>query len=81
MRLDNRLDEFGDDALLSEVQVSDLLFISVRTLQTWRCQGAGPAFIRAGRAIRYRRGDILVWVAANRVVPRAVRPEAKNVQP
>lgn len=80
MRLDNRLDEFGDDALLSEVQVSDLLFISVRTLQTWRCQGTGPAFVRAGRAIRYQRGDLLSWVAANRVVPRGGRPAPDGVQ-
>ena len=80
MRLDNRLDEFGDDALLSEVQVSDLLFISIRTLQTWRCQGTGPAFVRAGRAIRYQRGDLLSWVAANRVVPRGGRPAQDGVQ-
>jgi hypothetical protein len=80
MRLDNRLDEFGDDALLSEVQVSDLLFISVRTLQTWRCQGTGPAFVRAGRAIRYQRGDLLSWVAANRVVPRGGRPVPDGAQ-
>jgi helix-turn-helix protein len=80
MRLDNRLAEFGDDALLSEVQVSDLLFISVRTLQTWRSQGSGPAFVRAGRAIRYRRGDLLGWVAANRVVPSPARPKTDDVQ-
>jgi hypothetical protein len=70
MRLDNRQAEFGDDTLLSEIQASDLLFISARTLQTWRCQRAGPAFVRAGRAIRYRRGDLLSWIGANRVVPR-----------
>lgn len=71
MRLDNRLAEFGDETLLSEVQASDLLFISVRTLQTWRCKGLGPAFVRAGRAIRYQRGDLLSWIYAHRVVPSA----------
>jgi hypothetical protein len=75
MRLDVRLAEFGDETLLTEIQVSDLLFMSVRTLQTWRCQGVGPAYVRAGRAIRYRRGDVVGWIAANRVTPRTLRPE------
>jgi len=80
MGLDGRLAEFGDETLLSETQVSDLLFLSVRTLQTWRCQGVGPAFIRAGRAIRYRRGDLSDWVETNRVVPRSPRRETLGVQ-
>jgi hypothetical protein len=80
MRLDGRLAEFGDDALLSENQAADLLFLSVRTLQAWRCQGSGPAFVRTGRAIRYRRGDLVAWVDANRVVPGAMRREALGIQ-
>jgi len=70
MRLDDRLADFGDDALLSESQASDLLFLSVRTLQAWRCKGTGPAFVRAGRAVRYRRGDLVSWVDSNRVFPK-----------
>jgi excisionase family DNA binding protein len=58
------------EALLREVQAADLLNLSVRTLQAWRTQGLGPAFVRAGRAIRYRRSDLLAWVHANVVAAR-----------
>jgi hypothetical protein len=50
------------DALLNEVQSADLLNLSVRTLQAWRSAGGGPLFVRAGRAIRYRRRDLLTWI-------------------
>ena len=50
------------DALLTEVQASDMLSLSVRTLQAWRGQSRGPAYVRAGRAVRYRRYDLLVWI-------------------
>jgi hypothetical protein len=55
------------DALLAETQAADLLNLSSRTLQAWRVKGTGPAFIRAGRAIRYRRRDLISWIEANTV--------------
>lgn len=57
------------DALLTEVQAADLLRLSVRTLQAWRTRAFGPAFVRAGRAIRYRRRDLHTWVDVNTVSP------------
>lgn len=60
--------DFESDALLGEVQAAKLLNLSVRTLQAWRPKGYGPAFIRAGRAIRYQRQDLRVWVEARKVV-------------
>ena len=55
------------DALIAEVQAADFLRISIRTLQAWRSRGAGPAFVRVGRAIRYRRRDLLAWIEVNTV--------------
>lgn len=55
------------EALLPEIHAARLLSLSVRTLQAWRCKGAGPAYVRAGRAVRYRRGDLLLWIEANTV--------------
>lgn len=55
------------DELLNEVQAADFLKMSIRTLQAWRCRGEGPAFVRAGRAIRYRRSDLIRWIEANSV--------------
>jgi predicted DNA-binding transcriptional regulator AlpA len=50
------------DALLPEIQAAILLNLSSRTLQAWRSKSVGPPFVRAGRAIRYRRSDILAWI-------------------
>jgi DNA-binding transcriptional MerR regulator len=53
------------EVLLNEVQAAKILNLSTRTLQAWRSQGNGPAFVRAGRAIRYRGRDLLEWIDAN----------------
>jgi DNA-binding transcriptional MerR regulator len=58
------------DALLAEVYAAELLGLSSRTLQAWRTKGIGPAFVRAGRAIRYRRRDLIAWMDANTVVSK-----------
>jgi hypothetical protein len=55
------------DALLTEVQTARILNLSTRTLQAWRIRGSGPAFVQAGRAIRYRRRDLCSWISANTV--------------
>jgi predicted DNA-binding transcriptional regulator AlpA len=55
------------DALLTELEAAELLGLSTRTLQSWRMQETGPAYVRAGRAIRYRRRDLLTWIDSNTV--------------
>ena len=62
-----------DERLLTEVQAADLLRLSPRTLQAWRCQGTGPAFVRAGRAIRYRRAALIAWAQEQTVTPKQAR--------
>jgi hypothetical protein len=57
------------DALLTEAEAADFLRLSVRTLQAWRLRVAGPAFVQVGRAIRYRRRDLITWIEANTVSP------------
>jgi hypothetical protein len=69
------------DALLSEVQAADVLNLSIRTLQAWRVRRAGPAFVRAGRAIRYRRRDINAWVDANTVSSTTLAFDAPRSTP
>jgi DNA-binding transcriptional MerR regulator len=59
------------DELLTEIQAADLLRLSVRTLQAWRTRGFGPAFVRAGRAVRYRHQDLIAWIEVNTVSPTA----------
>lgn len=55
------------DHLLTELQAASLLNLSVRTLQAWRSRATGPLFVRAGRAIRYRRRDLLAWLDSQTV--------------
>ncbi len=52
----------NDDGLLTEAQAADYLKLSIRTLQAWRGRGAGPLFVRAGRAVRYTRQDLSDWI-------------------
>ncbi len=59
--------EAESDSLLGEAQAAKLLNLSVRTLQAWRTKRSGPSFVRAGRAIRYRKRDLYAWMDANTV--------------
>jgi len=66
------------DALLKEEQASDILNHPVRTLQAWRLRNVGPAYVRTGRSIRYRRRDLAAWIDANTVTPaRSMAQEAR----
>lgn len=57
----------GGDTLITEVEAAEILCLSVRTLQAWRRRGAGPSFVRAGRAVRYRPHSLREWISANTV--------------
>lgn len=41
------------------------------TLRVWRRRGRGPAYIKTGRLVLYRRSDLDAWLDANRVDPKA----------
>jgi predicted DNA-binding transcriptional regulator AlpA len=50
------------DRLLDEREAADLLHINHRTLANWRVRGGGPRFVKIGRLVRYRAGDISDWI-------------------
>jgi excisionase family DNA binding protein len=54
------------EELLTQQQLADELQVSVRTLERWRQEGTGPAFVRVGRSPRYRRSDIDAWLERQR---------------
>ena len=57
---------------LGEAATARLLRISRRTLQRWRAEGGGPAFIRAGgRRILYDIAEVERWAAARTFPHRA----------
>ena len=56
-----------EDRLLTSKQAAAVLGIKPRTLQGWRKRSGtpratGPSFIKAGRFIRYRLGDLQGWL-------------------
>lgn len=55
------------DLLLKEEDAAHLLNLSIRTLQAWRVRIAGPPFVQVGRAVRYRRRDLIAWIDANTI--------------
>ena len=58
----------GDfNSMLRPEAAAIYLGLATQTLARWRCEGNGPPFIRAGRAILYDPDDLSAWLAANRV--------------
>jgi len=57
--------------LLTPDELSSELGVAKRTLDQWRCYGRGPAFVRVGKRIRYRRQDLDAWLAEQVVTPAA----------
>ena len=43
------------------------LRVKAQTLAAWACRGEGPTYVRVGRAVRYRRGDVETWLAGRTV--------------
>ena len=55
-------------ALLTERQASQFLgAVAMRTLQAWRRQGRGPAYVKLGRRVAYAIADLEAFKAAGRV--------------
>jgi predicted DNA-binding transcriptional regulator AlpA len=42
--------------------------LSVSTLNKLRCSGGGPAFLKLGRAVRYKAVDLKDWLDSRRVM-------------
>jgi hypothetical protein len=55
------------DRILSEQSLADRYGRTIRTLQRWRDEGRGPAYLRIGRSIFYRVEDVEAFEARMRV--------------
>jgi predicted DNA-binding transcriptional regulator AlpA len=69
LRASTALRHDGDDMaypdlnmLLTSREAAALLRLSERTMERHRVTGTGPRYIALGRAIRYRRCDLLDWI-------------------
>ncbi|WP_434053119.1 MAG: helix-turn-helix domain-containing protein [Roseibium sp.] len=61
----NLVEQFDPDRLINEQDAANFLCVSFRTLQAWRVRGGGPKFCKIGRAVRYRRADLLAFATSN----------------
>jgi excisionase family DNA binding protein len=52
--------------MLKTEEAAKKLNLTKSTLEAWRCRGGGPAFIKLGRAVRYRQEDLDAFLARNR---------------
>ena len=59
--------------LLSEEQLEETTGIPRRTWQDWRLRNRGPAYIKAGRLVRYDPATVAQW-PASRTVATAEQP-------
>jgi predicted DNA-binding transcriptional regulator AlpA len=55
------------ETLLCQRDVALALGLSERTLERLRASGAGPKFVKARRAVRYRESDLAEWLATQTV--------------
>jgi predicted DNA-binding transcriptional regulator AlpA len=53
--------------LLNTEDLAELLGKPHRTLDQWRYQGRGPAYIKVGGSVRYALADVEAWLDAQRV--------------
>ena len=49
--------------LLNTGQAADMIGIRPETLRQWRMVGAGPAFLKLGRLVKYRPDTVSPWIA------------------
>lgn len=62
---------FGSETVYDEQGAAEYLSVPSRTLKSWRYSGAGPAFHRMGRLIRYTERELDAYIESTRVTPGA----------
>ena len=50
------------ESLLSAKHAAKYLGIGPSTLAKWRVAGTSPKFVKMGRRVAYRRGDLDAWI-------------------
>jgi len=60
-----KANEDDDFRIISTREAALVLGLSAATLETWRCEGTGPKYVRIGsRRIGYLKRDLVAFVAA-----------------
>ena len=48
--------------LMTETELSELLGVQPRTVQSWRLDGKGPSWVRVGHTILFHEDDVQEWL-------------------
>ncbi len=63
------------ETLFNTNKAAEYLGISRKSLERWRTEGTGPAFVKVGpgrrAAVRYRKADLDDWISAQTVTSTA----------
>ena len=59
---------YHSNLLLTTPEAALALRVSTVTMKRLRGSGRGPAYVRLGRLVRYRIGDLRRWINSNRIV-------------
>jgi len=54
---------------LNDVDAAKIAGMSPQTLRNWRFLGRGPAYIKAGRSVRYALADLISWLEGMKISP------------
>lgn len=55
------------ERLYTPAQVSQMLGVSVKTLEKWRWERRNLPYVKLGTAVRYKESDLEAWLGANTV--------------
>ncbi|GHB47558.1 hypothetical protein GCM10007094_41060 [Pseudovibrio japonicus] len=67
-----------NDQLLSRTEVHTHFGLTQRFLEGAACKGGGPTFVKIGRSVRYRAGDVRVWIETRRIAPVPEVPKGRS---
>jgi hypothetical protein len=63
--------EGEDNSLLDTANTALWLDVSHQWLEKGRCKGYGPPYVKQGRLVHYRKGDIIEYLRSRRIDPTA----------
>lgn len=56
-------------SLMTPDELANTIKVQKSTLATWRYKKTGPAYVKLGKQIFYRRADVDTWIAQQAVQP------------
>jgi len=66
--------------LLTDEELAVTLKVTANTLETWRGQGKGPAWVKLGKQVFYRLTDVRKWIDSSTVERTAPATECPPLE-